>query len=188
MGLFNNNKREKPDIEFITKTNLKQVKFDGELKKRGRSREELIMTIPNNTSRQTVHWVLQIPFDTGHEAHFISTSGPSLTTNVDYGYRNPYEYEFMGHEHTNHQRTDLYVEFREVNTGTRLTQWIERSTFGGYGRKNLTLEMVDNAGTVIEQWNMVGCFPTEMRYYQEMFDTNPILGVNFSVDRAINVM
>lgn len=187
MELFR--RKKKPDIEFIAKSNLKQIKFDGEVKKRGRSREELIMMIPPNTSRQHVRWVLQIPFETGHEAHFVSANRPQITR----GFQNE---RFGFNEHTimgRHEWADLYMEFRDIDTGTRLVEWINeystsvtgRNGYGGGGKKNLTLEMLDPTGVIIEQWHMVGCFPTEVRYHQEMFDTDPIIGVNFSIDRAV---
>jgi hypothetical protein len=194
MELFRSNKREKPDIEFITKAKLKQIKFDGEVKKRGRSREELIMMIPPNTSTQHMYWVLQIPFDTGHEAHFVSANRPQMTSNVQNGRYDSTSNGFREHTFMSRQEwSDLYIEFRDIDTGTRLVEWIRdyssivtgRNGYGGNAKKNLTLEMIDPAGTIVEQWHMVGCFPTEVRYHQEMFDTNPIIGVNFSIDRAV---
>ena len=174
MDLFNN-RREKPDIKFITKSNIKKVELVPKKKTRG-------LYLHTEPQRQ-VRWLLEIPFDTGVEEFFVTGNRPTMTQ----------EREIPNTWQRGHMSwSDLYIEFRSAHT-EKLTEWLNSTMYnitgrGGYGnpKKNMTLRMMDPTGITIELWHMVGCLPTEVRYHQEFDDIDPVVGINLSMDRVVH--
>jgi hypothetical protein len=174
MDLFNN-KREKPDIKFITKSNIKKVELVPKKKTRG-------LYLHTQPQRQ-VRWLLEIPFESGVEEFFVTGNRPTMVQAREI----PNTWQ-RGHMSWG----DLYIELRSAHT-EELTGWLNRTLMDVTGRqsygnikKNMTLRMMDPTGIAIESWHMMGCLPTEVNYSQEAFDTDPILGINLSMDRVVH--
>ncbi len=188
MGLFRK-KKEKPDIEFITKASLKKVKFNEPKKGNG---DIFIPRLVHEQPQRQNGWILRIPFDTGFAEYWTTFARPTQRQDIN-------EIPFMS---TNTWQTsrirwdDIYLEIRDYIGGdseAKLMEWVRlysetttaRQGYGGSPKKNVEVEMLDPTGIVIEKWVLHGCLLTELRYHQEMEDTNPRIGINLSIDRAI---
>jgi hypothetical protein len=191
MELFRSNKREKPDIEFITKAKLK--KLDLTPKKESTPEDfyqsNNIRFVSEEPRRQT-RWLAQIPTERGIEVYWCSFARPTMRQDI-------HETPFMSTTTFSHGRMrwdDLYLEFRDYDSAPGLTEWFRgtienvtgRQGYAAGFKKNITIQMLDPTGIVVESWVLHGCMPTELRYHQEMDDMDPIIGVNFSIDNAIS--
>ena len=182
MELFRNNKREKPDIEFITKAKLKQLEL---VPKKKRTGDLFIPRLVAEEPMMKNRWLVRLGTDRGIEEFWCSFARPSMTAKR-------MEIPYMSTTTWHHPRSrwdDLYLEFRDYQSSQGLLEWFQSTCEGGgYTggvKKVITVEMLDPTGITIEKWTLIGCIPTEIRYHQEMDDVDPILGVNFSIDRAI---
>ena len=186
MELFRSNKREKPDIEFITKAELKKLEI---LPKKKRTGDLFIPRLVAEEPMMRTRWLLSIPTERGIEEYWCSFARPTMRQEMN-------EIPYVSTSNWNAGRMrwdDLYLEIRdyierEDGSGRGLTEWFQgitgRSGYGGF-KKTVTVEMLDPTGIAIEKWTLIGCMPTEIRYHQDMDDIDPVLGVNFSIDRAI---
>ena len=183
MKLFmQHNKVSKKDISFIKKDTIKKLELNYKKQNLGRPLDQLLRDMPP----LGVRWILEVPFDGGHEAYYVKTNRPQVNN-----YRDEY-FEFGGRPVIGRQQWDeLYVEFDNWSEGRRLTEWFQ-NTMGNDGyafnyKKNMTLSLRDRNG-VMEQWHLVGCFPNEIRYHQDMVSFNQpdeiTCGVSFSIDHA----
>jgi hypothetical protein len=194
MELFRRNKREKPDIEFITKAKLKKLELHPKKKNSGVGHHFMPHLISEEPRRQT-RWLAQIPTERGVEEYWCSFARPTMS-------QDRHEIPYMSTTTWSAGSVrwdDLYLEFRDVlgsdfESGQGLTEWFRtitestitgRQGYGGGFKKNITVESLDPTGVTIEKWSLVGCMPTELQYHQELDDMDPIIGVNFSIDRAI---
>lgn len=175
-----NNKASKKDISFIKKDTIKKLELNYKKQNLGRSLDQLLREMPP----LGVCWILEVPFAGGHEAYYVKTNRPQMTRYTDFD--NSHRLAF-GRDTWD----DLYIEFDNWSEGRRLTEWFQ-NVIGNDGyafsyKKNMTLSLRDRNG-IMEQWHLVGCFPTEIRYHQEMVSFNQpdeiTCGVSFRIDHA----
>jgi len=179
-----NKKEPKKDISFIKKDTIKKLELNYKKQNLGRPLDQLLREMPP----LGVCWILEVPFAGGHEAYYVSTNRPQLNMEADF-LRGSFGYEQR--MVSRQEWGELYVEFNNWSEGRRLTEWFQ-STMDGNGyvngyKKNMTLSLRDRTG-VLEQWHLVGCFPTEIRYHQDMVSFNQpdeiTCGVSFRIDHA----
>jgi hypothetical protein len=181
-----NNKAPKKYISFVKKDTIKKLELNYKKQNLGRPLDQLLREMPP----LGVCWILEVPFAGGHEAYYVKTNRPQLNTQVrDFTYgRYGYEQPMVGR----YDWSELYVEFDNWSEGRRLTEWFQSTMDGRTGyvnsyKKNMTLTLRDRTG-VLEQWHLVGCFPSEIRYHQDMVSFNQpdeiICGVSFRIDHA----
>lgn len=167
MGLFRGESEEKPDIEFITKTSIKKIKFD-----KSNVVGDSHNNIPINIYGLTTRHLLELNFIDGIEGYIVTTSRPNLSVN----------------NHILYTWDNMYVEFHNMDMGSHIHEWLlsfHGRTNSGFGyKKEMTLSILDPTGTVIEKWYMEGCFPIEMTHQQDTYGNNTTIGVNFSIDRV----
>lgn len=185
MELFRRNKREKPDIEFITKSKLKKLELVPEKNSGYRAHTNFI---PNTTS--THRWLLQIPTEMGIEDYWCSFARPTQQSReMEIPYLSTSTWSYGGI-----RWDDLYLEIRDYDSSGRgLTEWFQstmttmtgRQGYGGSPKKTVTVEMLDPTGVAVEKWTLIGCMPKEVRFHQNFDDVDQVLGINFSIDRAI---
>ena len=184
-NLFFNSGYKSKDISFVKKDTIKRLKLNYEKQNLGRPLDQLLREMPP----LGVCWILEVPFAGGHEAYYVKTSRPQLQMESDFFHgRFGYEQPMIARQ----EWGELYVEFNNWSEGRRLTEWFQNTIDGRTGyvngyKKNMTLSLRDRTG-VLEQWYLVGCFPTEIRYHQDMVSFNQpdeiTCGVSFSIDHA----
>jgi hypothetical protein len=189
MELFRSNKREKPDIEFITKAKLKKLEIVPPKNNGDTMTGNLFMPHLSEESRIRHRWLLRIPNELGMENHWVTFARPTQR-------QSRLEIPYMSTSTWTtgrHTWDDLYLEFRDFEGGSVIIEWYQtamegitgRQGYGGGVKKDMEVEMLDPTGVIVEKWVLSGCMPKEVRYHQEMDETNPTLGVNFSIDRAV---
>jgi hypothetical protein len=190
MGLFRR-KKEKPDIEFVTKAKLKQVKFN-EPKKSGNCGDIFMPRLVSEQPQRQNGWILRIPFENGFGEYWTTFARPTQRQDIN-------EIPFMSTSTWQNGRMrwdDIYLEIRDYigeDSREKLMEWVRldshtitgRQGYGGPRKKTVEIEMLDPTGIVIEKWVIQGCSLNELRFHQEMDETNPTIGINLSIDRAI---
>lgn len=179
-------KEPRKDVSFIKKSTLKKLELNYEKQNLGRPLDQLLREMPP----LGVCWVLEVPFTGGHEAYYVKTNRPQINSRINREFglgRFGYEQPMIGRA----DWSELYVEFDNWFEGRRLTDWFRQCGTTGRdynpSKKNMTLTLRDRTG-VLEQWHLVGCFPTEIRYHQDMVSFNQpdeiTCGVSFNIDHA----
>jgi ADP-heptose:LPS heptosyltransferase len=178
MDLFSNNK--KSDMEFVSKKKLKKIEFD-------KSKYNGITFTHFEPMRQN-RWALSIPFQDGSESYFVTTARP---TKLRHGFGNK-RGEF--YPHNIEQTWDyLYIEIRDYigdNSKSKLYEWLKLNepvtwSHPFHHKKNMTVEMLDPTGVVVEKWNLIGCLPIGGTIE---IDETEKLGISLSIDHAILIL
>ncbi len=190
MELFRSNKREKPDIEFITKAKLKKLEIVPP--KKGRDGNIFIPRLASEEPQMQSRWLLRVAFENGIAEFWTTFARPTQR-------QDRHEIPFMSTSTWTAGRMrwdDVYLEIRDcIGDGSeeKLMEWMRaysqtvtgRQGYAAGYKKDVEVEMIDPTGIVVEKWVLSGCMITETRFHQEMDEMDPIIGLNLSIDRAI---
>jgi hypothetical protein len=178
MKLLKNLFVKTPDIDLVKEGGIKKHTFVDERKVI--SREVPPEMFYQTTGPAGVRWMLQTPFRDGLLYSWVRAERPSMTMDIEHTV-----FGFREHTHMGRQRWgDIYMEFYGSDDWDMLREWVQHSTDGRQGsKKNLSLQLLDPTGVVIEDWHLIGAFPTELRLHDD-FDTT-MMGMNLSIDHAV---
>ena len=149
--------------------------------------------LPNKFEpKRKFRWVLQIE---GVDAFLMKTTArPSYTTDaVELGYINATRY-LAGKTKFEEMSVTLYDPIAP-SAAQQIMEWIRlhyesvsgRSGYADFYKRDLQLKVLDPVGTVVELWDLKGCFLTKVEYGDLDYDSSDAAEVSISIryDNAV---
>jgi hypothetical protein len=158
----------------------------------------MVMT-PSGVERPTHRYLMEIPTPNGIVECWVNCEKPGYNARHE---RMNYMYEthvLLGENvvASRYEWNPIRVIIRDLigedstmgEVGNFLMSWFQAYSNGQYARtfkRNVTIQMIDPTGVVVESWHLQGAFPTVVTFNDLSFDhTETELEFTLNYDRAI---